>query len=251
MKSFVIALFLTLCFMGSTGKLMADEYVLLLASYGEKVSMANFSSKGFNNVSVRFENGVLYKYYKTGYNNESLANEDMAKAISAGFPYARVINETERERKCWAVCHDGETIPMDEALKVRNLFFDFDRFHLRNESRQELETLKRILEQNPNFSVEVHAHTDAKGSLEYNTALAKKRQNSVVDYLLKLGIPISKIEKFSHGEENPIAKNELADGQDTERGRQLNRRVEIVVKDNGTRIPNLVEEIPIPAELKL
>jgi|GEM_PF-1074670 len=228
-----------------------ENYVLLPASYGEKVSLGQFRKNGFDKVSEKFENGALYKYYKTGYSNEAEAEKDKNRAIVSGYPYARVINITEAERHCRMACHPEESINTEEALKIRNIFFGFDRSFLRGESRKELQLLKIILDQHPDYSIEVHAHTDAKGSQEYNEALAKRRQNATVEYLIQLGVPLSRIEKFAHGERKPIAKNTLDTGEDSESGRQLNRRVELKVKANIGILNDVVEEIQVPSVLKL
>ncbi|MNV96025.1 Photosystem I chlorophyll a apoprotein A2 [compost metagenome] len=63
------------------------------------------------------------------------------------------------------------------------------------------------------------------------------------------GIKSSRIQTSTFGEKDPIAKNTLADGSDTEEGRRFNRRVEISVLKDGVKT-GIVEEIEVPAELK-
>ena len=110
--------------------------------------------------------------------------------------------------------------------------------------------LNLILLENPNYSVEFRAHTDAKGSLDYNEALADRRAASAQSYLIAQGISSDRIRTTRFGERAPIARNELDGGVDTPEGRQLNRRVEVVVYNgDGARV-NLVEEIYVPPHLQ-
>jgi outer membrane protein OmpA-like peptidoglycan-associated protein len=81
-----------------------------------------------------------------------------------------------------------------------------------------------ILERYPNTVVHVVGHTDSVGSDSYNTQLSQQRAASVVKYFASRGIPADRLVTVGRGEAEPRATN------DTEAGRQLNRRVEIYVK---------------------
>ena len=72
-----------------------------------------------------------------------------------------------------------------------------------------------------NLSIE--GHTDSKGTEEYNQKLSERRAEAVANYLVKLGVDRDKVSAVGYGESNPVATNE------TDSGRQLNRRVEIIV----------------------
>ncbi len=110
------------------------------------------------------------------------------------------------------------------------VYFAFDKSDLTSNGEQEkekLNTLIKYLNQNPTYKVELLGHTDSKGSLAYNTRLSKQRNNEVKKYLMEQGIKSSSIAKeVGYGETVPKADN------DTEKGRALNRRVEVkVVKE--------------------
>ena len=156
----------------------------------------------------------------------------------------RIIDIAERKRLCSASC-----ISYEELEKLQNIFFDFDKSDLRTESRRRLDMLQTILLENPGYSVEFRAHTDAKGTIEYNEALADRRASSAESYMLSLGIPQSRLRTSRFGERAPIAKNEL-NGRDTPQGRQLNRRVEVVIYNADGSVVNLVEAIYVPAHLQ-
>ncbi|MBE6311573.1 MAG: flagellar motor protein MotB [Bacteroidales bacterium] len=114
-------------------------------------------------------------------------------------------------------------IETGRKLILRNIFFDFDSYHLKKESRAELDRLCDFLRQYPRVKIQLGGHTDNKGSHEYNIALSRHRAKAVLDYLVKKGIPISRLSCEGFGPDRPIATN------DTEEGRALNRRTEAIV----------------------
>lgn len=132
---------------------------------------------------------------------------------------------------------------------LRHIFFDFDKADLVDASHTELDKLVKVLKENPKYSCELKAFTDAKGSDAYNKALSNRRANNAKSHLIKNGIDKARIKTSTFGEANPIAKNEI-DGQDTEEGRRFNRRVEIIVLDEAGKPVGIVENIAIPSTLK-
>ncbi len=114
---------------------------------------------------------------------------------------------------------------LKEGAKVilKNIFFDYDKATLRPESYPELNRVVELLNQNPKIKVEISGHTDSKGSDEYNLKLSQLRAKSVVEYIISKGIPSNKLIAKGYGETQPIDTN------DTEEGRQNNRRVEFKV----------------------
>jgi len=78
------------------------------------------------------------------------------------------------------------------------------------------------LQKNPDMHIRIEGHTDNIGSMEYNIDLSQKRAQAVKDYLVGKGIDESRVSTVGFGYERPIAPN------DTEEGRSLNRRAEIV-----------------------
>ncbi len=76
------------------------------------------------------------------------------------------------------------------------------------------------------------AHTDSKGSDEYNYTLSDNRARSVREYILSKGIAAKRIISQGYGETKPVADNANPDGSDNPEGRQLNRRVEFKILKN-------------------
>ena len=133
---------------------------------------------------------------------------------------------------------------------IENIFYDFDKATLRPESTTALDELVRLLNENPNITIELSAHTDYKGSDEYNEGLSQRRAESVVNYLIEHGIPSDRLTPRGYGERKPktikrkVAErypflkegdvlteeyiNKLPEEQQ-EQCNQLNRRTEFIV----------------------
>jgi outer membrane protein OmpA-like peptidoglycan-associated protein len=116
-----------------------------------------------------------------------------------------------------------------ETLKLNNIYFDFDKSSLREASIKELDKLIAILKSNPNAKVEFSAHTDSKGSDQYNMELSKRRAFAARNYIVNKGIAASRSKLETYGKSKPAVPNTNEDGSDNPENRQLNRRVEIVV----------------------
>lgn len=114
-------------------------------------------------------------------------------------------------------------IKVGTAIRLNNIFFDFDMATLRPESISELNRLTAFLKQHPLLRIKIQGHTDNYGTDEYNIDLSNRRAQSVVDYLIGVAIPASRLESQGFGETVPIDTNE------TDEGRQNNRRVEFMI----------------------
>ncbi len=116
-----------------------------------------------------------------------------------------------------------KNIAVGSKIILKNIFFDFDKATLRPESTNELERLTKLLNDIPTLKIEISGHTDSKGADEYNKSLSNNRAKAVLDYLVKAGISVGRLISIGFGEEQPIASN------DTDEGRQLNRRTEFKI----------------------
>lgn len=117
-------------------------------------------------------------------------------------------------------------LEVGKKIVLRNIFYDFNKSTLRPQSIAELDRLVKLLEVNPKMRIEISSHTDNVGSAAYNEKLSTARALSVVDYLQKKGIGSERLEYRGYGFTQPIAPN------DTEQGRQLNRRTEFKILSN-------------------
>jgi outer membrane protein OmpA-like peptidoglycan-associated protein len=117
----------------------------------------------------------------------------------------------------------GEGIAVEFESKI---LFDYDKSILKTEVKNSLNDLVVILKKYPDTDIEIQGHTDNKGSDSYNEALSQRRSNAVMLYLIDRGIPNSRMNPKSFGEEYPKYSN------DTEEGRLKNRRVEFLITAN-------------------
>ncbi|WP_273148907.1 OmpA family protein [Methylophaga thiooxydans] len=116
---------------------------------------------------------------------------------------------------------ENETLKIDIANEVS---FDFDSAALKSAFTPTLSKVADVLQRYPNTIIHVVGHTDSVGSESYNQRLSERRAQSVVDYFSSRGVGTGRLYAIGRGETEPRATNE------TEAGRQLNRRVEIFVK---------------------
>ncbi len=113
---------------------------------------------------------------------------------------------------------------------IENIYFDFDKATLKEESFPSLNLLVETIKSNPGISVCIVGHTDNVGSAAYNKDLSERRAKSVYQYLLDNEIESEILNYRGEGQENPKVPN------DSEENRQLNRRVEFVVtRDNDMK----------------
>ena len=86
---------------------------------------------------------------------------------------------------------------------IDNIFYDFDKATLRPESTEALDQLVKLLNENPHVTIELSAHTDYKGSDQYNERLSQRRAESVVKYLIAHGIASDRLTPKGYGESKP------------------------------------------------
>lgn len=86
---------------------------------------------------------------------------------------------------------------------IDNIFYDFDKATLRPESTVALDELVKLLNENPNVTIELSAHCDYKGSAEYNKQLSQRRAEAVVEYLTAKGISRDRLSPVGYGKEKP------------------------------------------------
>lgn len=116
-------------------------------------------------------------------------------------------------------------IEKGQTIRLNNIFFDSGKYDLLPESHAELNRLYNVLQTNKRIKIEIGGHTDAVGSDANNMTLSNNRANAVMQYLVNKGIAKERLSAKGFGETKFISTN------DTEEGKQLNRRVEFVILD--------------------
>ncbi|CAG0940557.1 partial Outer membrane porin F, partial [Candidatus Brocadiaceae bacterium] len=105
---------------------------------------------------------------------------------------------------------------------VKGITFDYKKWDIKEAFNSNLSNIVDVLQNNPDMHVRIEGHTDNIGSMKYNIDLSQKRAQAVKNYLVEKGINESRVSVMGFGYQKPIAPN------DTEEGRSLNRRAEIV-----------------------
>ena len=139
---------------------------------------------------------------------------------------------------------------VEKPQMVENIFYDFDKAVLRDESKTSLDEMAQLLKDNPQVTIEMSSHTDRHGSDKYNNRLSDRRAKSVVDYLISQGIAESRLRHKGYGESRPktvtkriarlypqfkegdVLNEEFIEGlseEDQDAADQINRRTEFQV----------------------
>jgi outer membrane protein OmpA-like peptidoglycan-associated protein/tetratricopeptide (TPR) repeat protein len=155
-------------------------------------------------IDVDYEVIVIAKGYKIVKEKLRFSKDDLQKTIYLGN-------------------FDLEELELGDKFVLKNVYFDYNKSNLRSESVNELNILKEFLKENPEIRVEVSAHTDNRGSANYNYALSESRAASVMEWLVSNGVDAARLASKGYGFDQPIAPN------DTEENMQLNRRVEFKI----------------------
>ncbi|MEA1872802.1 MAG: OmpA family protein [Bacteroidota bacterium] len=139
-----------------------------------------------------------------------------------------------------------EPTEAEVALVIKHVLFDFDKYNIKTEYQQNLNSLADFMKEHEDFKIEIQGHTDHFGTSSYNQWLGRMRAQSIKSYLTQKGVKAENLAIVTFGEEKPIAK-ELK----TDESRRFNRRGMITVKSDIETVRVEVEEVPVPDQYKL
>ncbi len=97
--------------------------------------------------------------------------------------------------------------PISRPVKMENIFYEFGRWEITQASETELLHLVKLLQDNPNITIELSAHTDLKGNEDFNLDLSQKRAQSCCDFLIKHGIERERLTPVGYGKSKPVVAN--------------------------------------------
>jgi outer membrane protein OmpA-like peptidoglycan-associated protein len=117
------------------------------------------------------------------------------------------------------------------VVTIGDVLFDLDKASLKAEGISTLRKLADVMQQNPERTVLVEGFTDSTGTASHNQELSQRRANTVATALASMGVERERVAMRAYGEAFPVAPN------DTSANRQRNRRVEIVLSNEGASIP--------------
>lgn len=173
---------------------------------------------------------------------EAMKSQEEAVAVTAPVEVPSTIAETMKSQKEAAAVTTPVEVPSItaeamksqeeaaavttpvEVLKLRDIFFGFDSFTIREEARSILEANREYLKANKDSKILIQGHCDERGTSEYNMALGERRAQSAKKYLIDLGIDPSRISTISYGKEKPFCTDH------NEECWQENRRAHFAIK---------------------
>lgn len=166
-----------------------------------------------------------------GHNTGSTARGALIGAVVGGAAGAVIGHQMDQQAKELQQNIPGARVSrVGEGIAVTfdsGLLFEFDSDRVGSNASINLRRLAESLEKYPNTDLMIVGHTDATGSDTYNQGLSERRARSAAEYLVSQGVARGRLQSVGRGESEPIATN------DSEDGRQLNRRVEVAIYANA------------------
>lgn len=117
-----------------------------------------------------------------------------------------------------------DRLALNKTFVLENIYYDLDKFNIRDDAAVELDKLVQILKDNPTVKIELSSHTDARATDSYNNKLSQNRAQSAVDYIVTKGIDRERMVAKGYGETQLIIKDAK-----TEEEHQKNRRTEFTI----------------------
>ncbi|MDD4385331.1 MAG: OmpA family protein [Bacteroidales bacterium] len=177
-----------------SGGLLADANVQLVGSDG-LIADTKTKDDGAFRFMLNPNTDYVLVASKTGYLNGR--GRETTKGITESTDFDMTIKLTSTAR----------------PIELPNIFYDYDRWELRTESMAALDRLVEVLNENPTIIIELGAHTDSRGTLDYNYDLSQKRAQSVVNYLIEKGIPTERLRAKGYAQSQPKVVDALLQQQ--------------------------------------
>ena len=119
-----------------------------------------------------------------------------------------------------------ERVKLDKRIQIQNIYYDYDKWDIRPDAAVRLDNVVQLMRDNPNLTVELGSHTDARGRDAYNLTLSEKRAAAAVEYIVQQGIPSDRITSKGYGETKLV--NRCGNGVTcSEQEHERNRRTEL------------------------
>lgn len=193
-----------------TGKILNGATVAILDDRNNVIQTTTADANGVASYSVDCDRAYVIQASKDGY-------------LQNTFPVAKT-----RERK---VNIAADLTPVDvlivgNEVKLKDIYFEYNKSNITPEGAAELDKLVALMKSMPNMVIMAKAHTDSRGSAEYNMALSDRRAKAMTQYVISKGIDASRLSGKGYGESEP----KVNCGENcTEEQHALNRRIEFII----------------------
>lgn len=241
MKRFALALVSFAAFFLSENQLLAQDFRVQIAAYGERMPPSFFKERGIEDYVETTDQLGLYRYFAGAFKTRDEAEVVRKEVAAKGFSYALIIDLEEQRVLCGAGCpyfRNGTVFIQDPQRKetTNTIYFEFGRYSLKPESKVVLNRFYEQMRDNPTLKLKIHGFTDGVGSAQANLKLSANRARSARNYLVYKGIRADRMLMEVFGEANPVLanKDESDDRTDSPENRKWNRRVVLLlVNDFG------------------
>jgi len=193
-----------------------------LALPGVRVVLSDITGKKLNEIKTT-KNG---KYrFKLGLNNQFRVHVSKEGFFATSSSISTV---GKKYSENFEVNLQLDELIIEKAIVIENIYYDYDKWFIREDAKPSLNNLVKVMEDNPNIIIELSSHTDSRASGRYNLILSDKRAHAAVEYIISKGIERNRITAKGYGETKLI--NECKNNVEcTEEKHQENRRTEFKV----------------------
>lgn len=221
--------------------LSAQDFRVQIAAFGEQMPASYFHDKGLEHFIETSDQMGMFRYLAGSYKTRDEAEKVQFELQEKGFPFATVIDIEEQRLLCGHGCpyfRNGVIFVQDKQREstLRNIYFDFGRYSLNQESREVLKEVADIMSQNTKLRLKLLGYTDGVGSAQANVQLATSRARSARNFLINKGIRADRMYIKVFGEADPAAPNADDGGDDLPENRKWNRRVVLALVDESGEV---------------
>jgi peptidoglycan-associated lipoprotein len=188
--------------------------------FGRKTETAIVGEDGM--FTLELEENTNYSF--TGSKENYLTNRTTFSTAGIGKDPANPVQRFEVEVVL-------DKIFLDREIRLENIYYDFDKWDIRDDAKPTLDKLTENLNLNPGIRIQLGSHTDCRGADRYNEDLSQKRAQSAVDYLISKGIDASRLVAKGYGERFPEIN--CICSRCTEEEHQMNRRTTFKIRRTG------------------
>ncbi|WP_155186566.1 OmpA family protein [Fulvivirga lutimaris] len=206
---------------------------------GVEVKLLDFEGKEIDETTTEEDGKFLFRVYEhERYNLVGTKRGGKQKYLITRQPFTTIGKSADRDTLTQLVTDVKfdtlmvlEKLEIDKIFVMENIYYDLDRYEIRDDAALELDKLVTILKDNPEIKIELSSHTDDRQTDQYNLKLSERRAQSAVDYIASQGINKARLVARGYGESKLIIPNAT-----TEEEHQVNRRTEFKILDIGRSI---------------
>ena len=222
-----------------------DTLLFLFRSTSQKILSKTFSTDDYSSSQQEMRTRDFSMAIIDFYFDQDQTVDSSSAVLAKETEVSNTINDIENEHshtisKLFKELESQKTRTRNKDMPTREysgelkivLNYDFDDTKFIEKNSGSLDSLARLLTKYPELTIFIAAHTDSKGSEEYNLSLSKKRYRAIIDYMAKKGISRKRMSGQGYGESEPLVPNENPDGSDNPENRWLNRRAVITIMEN-------------------